>query len=236
MENLMKVIVLLFVFIFTSYAANNDVNKIIEKYSKVKGLEKVQNIQDFKISGKNPDGKAELEFSYYFLKPNFHRLDVKSKELNLKMTWNGKEGFAKAGVFPPQDLTDPEKIIMMTFNELVYSPIYEYQKNNYKFSLEEIVQKEGITSFRILKTDTNGIVTDLFLDTSNLNIIETIRLYDDFKEPVYCKSKFENFTDFDGSLIPRNITLEINNIPRIFKVDSVRFNIGLIPFDFRRPF
>lgn len=233
----MKIILLLFVFIFTSYGANNkDVNKIIEKYSKAKGLDKAQKIQDFKISGKNPDGKGDLEFNYYFLKPNYHRLDIKSKEINLKMTWDGKEGFAKMDIFPPQDLSDVEKVIMVNFYELVFSPIYEYQKNNYKFSLEEIVKKDGIPSYRILKTDTNSIVTDLYLDTAKLNLVESVRLFDIFKEPVHCKSKFENFTNFDGSIIPKNMTLEINDIPRIFKIDSVRFNIGLIPFDFRKPF
>lgn len=231
----MKIILLLFMFIFTSYAANVDVKKIIEKYSKSKGLDEVQNIQDFKISGKNPDGKTDLEFHYYFLRPNYHRLDVKSNNINLRMTWDEKEGFAKAGVFPPQELGDEEKVIMTTLNELVFSPIYEYQKKNYKFSLEELINKDNLTSFRILKTDTNGIVTDLIIDTLALNLVQSIRLFDNFNKVILSDIKYSNYTEIDGIKIPRNVVMDLNNVPRIFNIDSARFNIGLIPFDFRRP-
>jgi len=231
----MKIILLLFVFVFTSYAAIDNAEQIIEKFSKVKGLDQVQNIYDFKISGLNSDEKGELQFNYYFLKPNFHRLDVKNNKINLRMTWDGKEGFAKAGIFPPQELGDTEKIIMISLFESIYSSIYEYQKNDYKFSLEGIVDNRGTNSFRILKTDKKGIVTDLLIDTSNFLLKETIRLYDEFKDPIYCNTKLENYSDFKGIKIPKFITLDLNNIIRNFKVDSVMFNIGLIPYDFKKP-
>lgn len=236
MENLMKIILLLFVFIFTSYAANDNALKIIEKYSKNKGLDEVQNIKDFKISGVNGDGKDEMQFNYYFLKPNYHRLDVKNKQINLRMTWDGKEGFAKAGVFPPQELADPEKVIMLTLSELSYSPVYEYQKNGYKFTNEGVVNRNGLNSFRILKTDKKGIVSDLFIDTTNFNLVESIRLYEEFKEPVYANIQFSDYIDFKGIKIPKKVNIIVNSMNMTYKVDSVMFNIGLVPFDFRRPF
>jgi len=236
MENLMKIVLLLFVFIFTSYAANNDAIKIIEKFSKNKGLDEVQNLKDFKISGINGDGKGELQFNYYFLKPNYHRLDVKNDQFSLRMTWDGKEGFAKSGSMPPQELADPEKVIMLTLSELIYSPVYEYQKNGYLFSNEGVIDSNGIKSFRILKTDKNGIITDLYIDTTKLTLVESIRLYDEFKEPLYANIKYDGYIDFKGIKIPTEVRMNVNTMNMTFKVDSVMFNIGLVPFDFRRPF
>lgn len=236
MEKLMKIIFLLFVFIFSSYAANNDTIKIIEKYSKNKGLDEVQNIKDFKISGINGDDKSSMQFNYYFLKPNYHRLDVKNEQINLRMTWDGKEGFAKAGVYPPQELADPEKVIMHILSELVFSPIYEYEKNGFLFSNEGIVDSNGIKSFRILKTDKKGIVSDLIIDTSNYNLVELIKLYDDFKEVIYSNASFGNYSEFNGIKIPKKVNIKVNNINMNYSVDSVMYNIGLVPYDFRKPF
>jgi len=231
----MKIILLLFVFVITSYAAIDNAEQIIEKFSKVKGLDEVQNIQDFKISGKNIEGPQSLEFNYYFLKPNFHRLDIKSKDINLKMVWDGKNGFAKYGIYPPQDLVAMDKITMISLNESITTPIYEYQKNDYKFNFQGIVDIRGINCFKILKTDKNDIITDLLIDTSNYYLSEKVRLFEEFKEPIFNKIIYENYTDFKGIKIPKKISMYFNDLPRLFLIDSVMFNVGLIPFDFRKP-
>jgi len=231
----MKIILLLFVFVFTSYAAIDNAEQIIEKFSKLKGLDEVQNLQDIKISGKNIDGPLSYEFNYYFLKPNFHRLDIKSKEVSFKMVWDGKNGFAKTSNFPAQELATLDIVTIISLNESIISPIYEHQKNNYKFSFDGIVDNQGVKCFKILKTEKNGIVTDLLIDTANYYLKERIRLFEEYKETVLSKITYENYTEFKGIKIPKKISIYFNDLPRIFLIDSVMFNIGLVPFDFRKP-
>lgn len=232
----MKIIVLLFVFIFSSYAANNDTIKIIEKYSKIKGLDEVQNLKDFKISGVNGNGKFAMQFNYFFLKPNFHRLDVKGEQLDLKLIWNGKDGAVKSGNFPPQELNGRDKVIFTILSELIFSPIYEYQKHGFTFSNEGIVDTNGTKSYRILKTDKAGVISDLLIDTSNFNLVEFVKLFDEFKEPYFTFVNYDKYTDFKGIKIPKEVNLKINDQDMYYKVDSVMFNIGLVPYDFRKPF
>ncbi len=232
----MKVIALvLLMVVATSYAANKNPDKIIDKYSKHKGLDEVQNFQDFKISGKDSSGKEVTTFNYYFLKPNHHRLELISKDNKLKFTWSGKEGFAKSGMNPPILISGIEKVLLKSFSELIFSPIYEFQKNNYRFTNEGVIDSNGMKLFRIVKTEKSGISTDLLIDTNSYDLMETIKLYEDFESPIYCDIKLSNYMGLNNFRIPKVFTINLNDKIYKYQIDSVMFNIGLIPFDFNTP-
>lgn len=227
----------LLLFVTTFAASNKDIEKILTKYSKTQGLDAVQGLKDFKISGVDIGEKDELAFNYYFLKPNFHRFDIKSKKINLKMTWDGgKEGYLVNGTNPPQRLSDNEKLIMKIFSELIYSPIYEYQKNNYKFSLEGIKEQLGKKCFRILKTEKSGVVTDLYIDSSKYELLNSIKVFDQFEEALYSNVVYKDYAKFGDIKVPKSLVLGINDVQFKYRIDSVMYNIGLIPDDFRKPF
>lgn len=231
----MKYIIYLLLFVIGVQAANINTDKIITNFAKNRNLEMFENLKDFKISGYQVINKRQIRFDYYFLKPNFHRMMVRDMALDLKLIFNGTEGWAKNSFYPTSDIDDLSKITLKTLNEAIQSPILNFEKLGYKFKFDSLLNLNGNVSYKLIMIDNNGYSIDLYLDSAKNYLYRMNYIYESNTDPFLVELDYSNYVKIKNANIPMVINYNVNGNTSEFHIDSVMFDIGLTPYDFRKP-
>ncbi len=232
----MKVLIIAFALLFTGYLlAVEDTSKIIEDMSKQKGINNLQDVKDFKISGQSFADKTHFNFNYYFMKPNYHRIDITSPGLSIISVLQGDVGYVKQSFYPTVPIDDKTRVELINLSEIVLSPFYEHQKKGIKFKFDKIIQYGGRESYQISLIDSSGFYTDLLIDKSNLHLLKSESNKEYTSGMIPSTLVFDKYTELNGIKIPMDIEQTLLSQTRTIKIDSVMFNIGLQAFDFKKP-
>jgi hypothetical protein len=218
-----------------SFSAGDNADDIYKKFAEKKGFNQLDGINDFKVSGKSISHNEESRFEYYFMKPNFHRMHLSAKNIDLIMVYDEEMGFLKQGVFPPVPMEARGKSLLIQLRDMILSPIYPINGTSYKFKLDKDEVIGGNPAYKLIRIDSSGKYMDLYISKKDFSLVKSV-IVNEYKEMnLLTENFYDNFTDFKGIKIPMGTELHLASDMTEYKIDSVLFNIGLKKFDFRRP-
>ena len=232
---MLKIILIAVSFAMLSFSAGDNADDIYKKFAEVKGFNKLDSINDFKVSGKSISHNEESQFEYYFMKPNFHRFHLRVKNVDLLMVTNEETSFLKQGIFPPMKMEERGKSLLLQLRDMILSPAYPINGASYKYKLDKDADVGGKPAYKLIRIDSSGRFMDLYISKKDFSLLRTV-VVEEFKEMnLLTENFYENFTDFKGLKIPMNTELHLASELTEYKIDSVLINIGLKKFDFRMP-
>lgn len=236
MNDMKKTLFFIIIISFNFLFANNiEISDFIKKYYKLKGLDKIQDINDFKISGIVINNNRKFEFNFYFLKPNYYRLNLKGTGVSFHIAYDGVKGMIKDPINPPVPIDNYTKITLSSLSKLISSPLYEYEKQGLKINFSNFEKLDDLICYKFNLIDNQGIYTDILVDTTELNLIKYEKIEQLGEESMPNYEKYSNYQSIDGIRIPFMFEQKILDINYNYQIDSVKFNIGLTTFDFRMP-
>jgi hypothetical protein len=232
---MLKIILIAMSFALLSFSAGDSADDLYKKFAETKGFKQLDVINDFKVSGKTISHNDTSQFEYYFMKPNFHRMHLKAKNVDMLFIYNDEDAFIKQGILPTLKMEDRGKSNLVQMRDMILSPIYQMYGTTYKYKLDKDEVIGGKPVYKLIRIDSTGKFMDLLISKKDYSLVKTV-VVNEFKEMnVLTENFYDNYTDFKGIKIPMGTELHLSGDLSEYKIDSVLFNIGLKKFDFRRP-
>lgn len=227
--NLIKkhlILLVLFIGISTLVSAQN-VEKIIAKHIEAHGgVEKWDAVFSLAIEGKFT--AFSEEHPYYAIKSNKgeYYSEHNIGHHNLKEAFNGINGWSNDPWFEVPYPRGVSKVEINAFYQKAefFTPLYMYKEKGHKVEYIGEENVDGIDTYVIKLTRTNGLWETWYLDKNTYLEYKSESMYTDFAMQTPCESYFEDFRNVDGLVIPFFIERMFGQRDHILVIEEIAIN------------
>jgi len=194
-----------------NYAQTLD--EILAEHFNVTGQENLLKSNTFTTKGKIIQGGLEIPFTSFHKRPMYFRSEAVFQGMQIVSAFDGSSGWSInpfTGATDPQPMTQ-EQLDRMTIQADFDGMLYNYEEKGYTVELigNEVI--DGIDSYVIKLTRTNGDVITTYLDAENYVILKQNSKIKFQGVDVETDSYFSNYKLNNGILNPYSIETKQND-------------------------
>ena len=241
METIYAAIILLSLFVFSSFTLAQDADEIASKYvNAIGGMDKILAIQTLKMSGKFSANGMDIPFTQTYKRPDRFLMQLTMQGMTMKQAFDGTQG---SSINPFTGKKDPDLVPQDLMKAIKRQSEFEGQLVNYKAkgSKIELIGKEdfeGSQVFNIKLTDKDGDVSNMFIDVESYLLIKIKdKLKFDTKE-IESETMMSNYKDVNGVLMPFALEVKVPGSPmgtQKITIDKFEPNIAVADSIFKMP-
>jgi hypothetical protein len=209
------------------------VEQVMERFMKAKNFDKLAELKDFHASIEQWAEQRPTKTNYYFLKEYFHRLNIIGP-VPFHAVYDGEKSWVKPSMMPTIPGNSEIEGQFDLMYEMFFTPVYG-KLGTSKFELSELNTFGGETFYHITMIDSEGIFTELYIDTVNYDLRKVVKLIRYQEHDVPFEMYLDDYKVVNDIRIPFEVATARINEPLTFKVVEIKFDLGMTRFDFRRP-
>jgi outer membrane lipoprotein-sorting protein len=237
MKKTILIIISLAVFTVGSAYAQ-DLQKILDKYFKTIGQEKILKVETIVSTGKTLQMGMEMPFKTITKRPNKAYMEVDIQGVKMVMAFDGKNGWAIqpwTGSQEPVDLLGPELRPMREMSDMDGS-LWNYVDKGHQIELLGTEEMEGTKVYVLKVTRKDGDISHYYLDSEKyvmLKLIYSMVINGQETEMVFLMS---NYQDVEGYIMPFKTEQRFNGQSDMtITFDEVKFNVDIDDAVFLKP-
>ncbi len=194
---------------------------IVEKYFETNGIEKLKNITSLLAKGHLNYMGTEVKFVSYYKNPQKFRNETYVEDQTFIGVFSGESGWAsQQGQII--DLPPQAKRQVAQFVELLWGPLYNYNKEQSKLKLIGREKIEGFDVFRInYLPGIDQEQADIYITANDYKLIQLIAKSDESGE---IKMSFKDLKTINGISLPHTIQINVQNFEQIIYYDSIEID------------
>jgi len=235
-----KVITIVLAIFLASISSVNaqDLNKVLDQYFEVAGMEKLLEIKNTKTTGIVQQFGMENKYLNYFTADGKYYLEVPIQGQLMKQVYDGENAWMVApwtGSLDPVPLTGAQlKEIKIQADML--GPLYDYKKKGYKTELAGKDDLEGTEVYVIKQVDDDGDEFIHYIDAENFVVLKmTNKMHMNGNEMI-TDTYFSNYDYVDDILGSFNIEVKVNGKTQTqIIVESVEYDVDVDDSLFEKP-
>ncbi len=205
--------ILIPIFMLSEAAIAQTVDEILAEHFNVIGQKNLLKSNTFTTKGKIIQGGLEIPFTSYHKRPMFFRSEAVFQGMQIISAFDGSSGWSInpfTGATDPQPMTQ-EQLDRMTIQADFDGMLYNYKEKGHKVELTGNEMIDGIDSYVIKLTRTNGDIITIYLDAENYVILKQNSKIKFQGVDVETDSYFSNYKLNNGILNPYSIETKQND-------------------------
>ena len=215
-----------------------DLQKILDKYLKTIGQEKILKVETIVSTGKTLQMGMEMPYKTMTKRPNKAYMEVDIPGVQMVMGFDGKNGWAIqpwTGSADPIDLVGPELRPVKEISDMD-GGLWNYEEKGHQLELEGTEDLEGIKVYVLKLTKKDGDIFHYYLDSEKYLILKMkYRLVVNAQETEMV-ALMSNFQDVDGYIMPFTTEQRFDGQSGMtITFDEVRFNVDIDDSIFVKP-
>ncbi len=237
MKKTILIIISLAIFTVGSTYAQ-DLQKILDKYFKSIGQEKMLKVKSLETTGKTLQMGMEMPFKTIAKRPNKAYMEVDISGTKMVMGFDGENGWAIqpwTGSADPIDLVGPELRPVKEISDMD-GGLWNYEEKGHQLELEGTEDLEGIKVYVLKLTKKDGDIFHYYLDSEKYLILKMkYRLVVNGQETEMV-ALMSNFQDVDGYIMPFTTEQRFDGQSGMtITFEEVKFNVDIDDAIFLKP-
>lgn len=210
---------LIFSLFLNVFAGKED--EIIEKYFETNGITKLKNIGTLLAKGHFNYMGTEVKFVSYFKNPAKYRNETYVEDQTYVGVFDGESGWAsqQGQVI---DLPPQAKAQVIQFVDLLWGPLFNYDKEKYKIKLIGREKIDGIDVFKInMQPVDREENADAYISTKDYQLMQFIAKSSEAGE---IKFSYKDLKAVNGISLPHTIQINVQNFEQVINYDSIEID------------
>jgi len=225
-------------FSLTIFAQDLTLDKILENYYQVNGIEKLKDINTMTIHGKSAMMGQDFPFTIYKKRPSKFRLEVPIQGATMIQAYDGKNGWMVmpwTGTTDAKDMT-PDQTKGFKKETDFEGPLYHWKAKGSKLELIGKEDMEGSDVYNLKLVDADGDVTNYYIDAENFVILKSKTKMTMRGQEVTSETFFSNYQDDGGFVVAHSIETKSNGqTGQTMEITDIKYNEPVEDSLFEKP-
>lgn len=229
MKKILSITISFFILCGIPFSVNaQTAEDIVAKHIKAHGGQaKWEAVKSMKISGQFTSFSTTEKFETYKVRPNFYYSDF---YLGQFPVIEGTDGKVFWTIDPWQDILYPREINANEENVFLQkaefcTPFFDYEKNGSKVEYIGEEDVDGIPTFKLKLTRSNGNEELWYLNQETYLEYKLESQWIDFMRPYNQSTFFDDFRSVEGLILPFYFEREFIHRHRVTEIESIELNV-----------
>ncbi len=171
------------------------------------GVQKIQSVQSYRMTGKVLVMGMELPFTYLQKRPAKLRIEAEVQGVSVVQVYDGEHGWSinpMMGTQEPQDMSPLEETLVAIQAD-IDGPLVDWQAKGYTIELRDDDEVEGSPA-HVLRLDTGkDLVIDLYFDPDSCLLLKQSATVTMDEKEITQETYFSDYQEVDGMLVAHAI-------------------------------
>lgn len=192
---------------FAFQAGAQDLNEVLQNYYEANATDKVLEIKSMVMKGKSIQMGMETPFTQTLKRPGKMYLEVPIQGMMMKQGFDGEKAWMIA---PWTGSTDPIELSGLQLKSMKLQSdfegqLYNWEQKGYKAELEGTEEIDGIKTYKVKLTDTDGDIYVNYLDSESWIVLKTKSTIHNQGATIEAETNFSNYKMVDDIPMPFSI-------------------------------